>query len=252
MQNEIVTQSHILTPGVEQSFGILTTPHELAEIIVNANGAVEANHSEWRLYDVSPAGAALIWRGALTPPFEAAQRLVTGIAAGSLIELRAILDPSIVVASAVAVTASLIGYDPDCCTGDTGSETGGSGDAVLVWGRKVALEGPGDTFFTQGFDTGAAFYDEIINVPMPRDGTLSRIYVQQTPGVGTASVVYTLMVNGVATATEVTLGNTDTDGSNIVDLSPLFAGDLLGLRARISGESFVSGPSDVTISVVFD
>jgi hypothetical protein len=117
MQNEIVTESHILTPGVEQTFGELASAHALTEIIINANGAREANRSIWRLYDVSPAGAALIWYGVLTPPFEGPQRLTPpeGIGAGGRIELRAILDASAIDPTSVAVTASLIGYDPECC-----------------------------------------------------------------------------------------------------------------------------------------
>lgn len=117
MRNETETQSHVLTPGVEQSFGILLLPHALAEIVVNANGAQQASGSRWRLYDVAGAGAALIWEGVLTPPFAHAQRLTPsgGIAAGARVELRAELASSAIEPTSVAVSASLVGYDPFCC-----------------------------------------------------------------------------------------------------------------------------------------
>jgi hypothetical protein len=114
MLNETITQSHILLPGVEQSFGILLVPHPLTEIVVDGNGAVAANNSEWRLYNVTPTGAALIWSGDLDR-IDRAQRLtpVGGISAGSRVELRGIsrsTEPTV-----VQVKASLVGYDPACC-----------------------------------------------------------------------------------------------------------------------------------------
>jgi hypothetical protein len=114
MLNETITQSHILLPGVEQSFGILLIPHPLTEIVVDGNGATAANNSEWRLYNVTPTGAALIWSGDLDR-IDRAQRLtpVGGISSGSRVELRGFsrsTEPT-----AVQVKASLVGYDPDCC-----------------------------------------------------------------------------------------------------------------------------------------
>jgi hypothetical protein len=258
MLNEIVTQSHILTPGVEQTFGTLTSPHQLAEIIINANGAVEANSSEWRLYDVAAAGAALIWRGVLTPPFEGPQRLtpIGGIGAGALIELRALLNKNVLVPTSVAITASLIGYDPDCCaenTGPTGPEAGG-GDSIYVWGRHAETP-TGEIFLTPGFDAqsdpDAVALTTDAPVPFPA-GTFSEFRVQQNGvGDGTGQTEYTLMVNGVATAITVTLGLTDTYDENLVDEVTIVDGDLVGLRATLSGEEVTSGPTDITVSIKF-
>jgi hypothetical protein len=114
MLNEKITQSHVLTPGVEQSFGTLTAPHALTEIVVNANGASAALNSEWRLYSVTPAGEGLIWRGDLDRT-DRAQRLtpIGGISAGSRVELRAINTSTLPTTG--PVKATLVGYGP-CCT----------------------------------------------------------------------------------------------------------------------------------------
>jgi hypothetical protein len=124
VNNEIVTQSHVLTPGVEQSFGILTLLHDRVEIVVNANGERDADRSLWRLYDVTPAGAALVWEGALRPVppqgVSGAQRLTPqgGVQVGVYVELRALSVG--LIPTAGVVTASLIGYDPMCCAGPAG------------------------------------------------------------------------------------------------------------------------------------
>ncbi len=258
MLNETVTQSHILTPGVEQSFGTLAAPHELTEIIVNANGAVAANSSEWRLYDVSPAGAALIWRGVLTPPFEMAQRLTppAGIAAGSQIELRAELHPSIVVATSVAVTASLIGYDPNCCDGATGTGAGGDGTALYVWGRHAFLNDMETGYLAQGFDPREDPDSPILttNTPVPivRDGILRNLYIlQNSVGEGLGNTEYTIVINGVDTALAANVFITSGSGSNLVDEVAVFAGDTIGLKVFTSGADVTVGPSNITVSLEF-
>jgi hypothetical protein len=114
MLNEEITQAHPLVKDAEVSFGTLTLPHALAEILVNWQGQKLAENSVWRLYDVTPAGAALIWSGDLgIPPIDGIHRLTPseGVSAGGLYELRAFSR----VATPGPVKATLVGYDPGCC-----------------------------------------------------------------------------------------------------------------------------------------
>lgn len=248
MQNETVTQSHILTPGVEQSFGILSVAHELTEIIVNANSDPAADGSEWRLYDVSPAGSALIWHGALTPPFQHAQRLTPagGISAGSRVELRGILAPG-KAATSVAVTTSLIGYDPNCCDSDTGSTATSEESALLVWG----VDELGDSeFLTMGY--AAVGSPTQVSVVAPRDGTLKNLFVHQNGlGSGSGSIAYTVWVNGSPTALTTSLDIADSDGHDTTHEVAVSEGDLIDLEFLRSGEGIDTDPSVVTVSCLF-
>lgn len=252
MQNEEITQSHILTPGVEQSFGTLSRPHELSQIVVNANGAGEANHSSWKLYDTAGAGAALIWEGVLSPPFAVAQRLTPkeGVGAGGLVELRATLDPNAIGPTSVAVTASLIGYDPSCC-GDSGTGTGAdSEDDVLTWGRGEIEEGT--AWLTPGYDASNASQPNEIPSGMPRDGVFRHLFVSQSgPGDGEGTVAYTLFVNGVETALVATLDVTDTTGTDFVNEVDVLEGDLISWRTLASGEEIEELPTGVVLTVLF-
>jgi hypothetical protein len=113
MLSETVSNALPLVADTEVSFGILDAPHALTEIIVNAHGDKGAIDSEWRLYDTTAAGEALIWTGVLgIAPIDGAHRLTpaSGIGAGARVELRAFSRTS-----SGVIDASLVGYDPECC-----------------------------------------------------------------------------------------------------------------------------------------
>lgn len=112
MQSEAITQTHVLPPGVEVSFGVLTTPHGKTQIVVNANGSKLANGTLWRLYSWTGAGAALIHECELSDARLSSMRLAFNIEDGAQIELRG-YNPNRY--ATLAISASLIGYDPGCC-----------------------------------------------------------------------------------------------------------------------------------------
>lgn len=114
MLNEIITASHVLPPGVEVSFGTLTEPHEFAQI--NVTGDATDKHAAgtlWRLYSITPAGEALISETELQDPRLVSRRIASHVTDGALIELRA-FNPGAI--ATLAIDASLVGYDPGCCT----------------------------------------------------------------------------------------------------------------------------------------
>lgn len=124
MTNETIVQAHPLPAqgGGEVSFGTLSGAHRRVQIVVNPNLQIRAQASEWRLYDVGGAGAALIWEGQLGAG-QHPERLtpIGGIEAGSTVELRAVGGYPLPTTG--AVVASLTGYDDECC--------GGEGDVLL-------------------------------------------------------------------------------------------------------------------------
>jgi len=243
MINEIVTQTHALPAGVEVSFGILTAPHALAEIIVNPDAQPAAAGSEWRLYDVATAGGALIWRGTLTGPFEGAQRLTPegGIAAGALYELRAFSHVAV-----GALTASLVGYDPQCCAPDD------DGSALLVWGKLRLDDLPTPCFVPPGYDNSSATTVDPITLRAPRDGALSHLWIEQkSPGVGPGIITYTVRVNGIATALAVAIAIGTASDSNVADRVSVLEGDEIDVWATVAGLADTTFPERITATARF-
>lgn len=247
MNNETITQSHPIPAGTEVIFGRLTAPHQFTQITVNAAGSALANGTRWRLYSITAAGAALIQECELQKATLSSKRLLHNVEDGALVELRG-FNPNN--ADTIAITTSLVGSDPGCCTEGTGG-----GDAFFVWGRHA--ESPtGTIFLTQGFDAqsdpDAVALIADAPVPVPRDGILSQFRVHQNvPGTGAGSGDYDVLINGVASGIVATLDITDTDGSDLVTEVAVLAGDLIGLRLITSGEGIDTGPSDITITLGF-
>ncbi len=112
MLNETVSDSLVIPAGTEVSFGTLTLPHEQMQINVEGNGDDRAAGTVWRLYSITPAGAALIAETVLQSPALVSKRLVHDVRDGALVELRGFNPGSV---ATLAITAALVGSDPSCC-----------------------------------------------------------------------------------------------------------------------------------------
>lgn len=132
MANEIVTASHLLPAGTEVVFGRLTAPYEEIEYIVNGNADPRSANTEWRIYEITATGSALISKQVLGPPYNRAQRLGSQVKAGAICELRG-FNPG-TLGTTIATTASIVGSNPSQGIGSTGATgagptgpTGGTG-----------------------------------------------------------------------------------------------------------------------------
>lgn len=140
MLNEIVTATHLCPVGQETVFGRLTAAHEFTEIIVNGHGDPATANLVWRLYDISATGVeALVWTGNQAQPSTRAARLIADFKIGAIGELRA-FNPDFGRALTTAVTASIVGYDPNATAGVAGS-TGATGPSGPT-GPGVGATGP--------------------------------------------------------------------------------------------------------------
>jgi hypothetical protein len=252
MNSETVTGTLPLVAGAEVVFAILTNPHALAEILINANGQKGAENSEWRLYDVTPAGAAEIWSGVLgIPPIAGAHRLTPegGIAAGGLYQLRCFSRT----ATTGPVSASLVGYDPGCCGEPTPPPDPNEAAAVLVWGKQTLLDLPTPCFLPPGYDNSSTTTADPIALRAPRDGKLSDLWIDQNaPGAGPGNLSYTVRVNGAPTILAAITPLGDASDSNVVDTIAVAEGDEIDLRVTVDGlegESVL--PTRVVASVRF-
>lgn len=138
---------------------------------------------------------------------------------------------------------------PTGATGATGA--GASLSSAILFGNSDIGGAAGTHFLNPGGFSPTTATTTTLEFPIPRSGSLKslRIHVG-TPGTGLAtSLVYTLLVNGVATALSVTMLTTDMDGSDLVNIVAVAAGDLISLRVTKAAPSI--SPTDIIATIEF-
>lgn len=91
----------------------------------------------------------------------------------------------------------------------------------------------------------------VIQYRVPRAGTLQNLRVRQNAPAGNGNlIVYTIRINGAATALLVSMMSTATDGSDLVDVVVVAAGDLIDIRVT-KALATAGAVMDVSASVEF-
>lgn len=106
-------------------------------------------------------------------------------------------------------------------------------NALLFWGAHNIAASADTRYITTGGDQGTAPLTDDFRLPVPRSGTLRRLYVRHNAAAGNGnSVVYALLINGVATTVTVTLATGAVgQASDLVNTVAVVAGDRVSLRA---------------------
>ena len=104
-------------------------------------------------------------------------------------------------------------------------------------------------YLTPGYDAGVA-PTTIINMAVPRAGTLQKFYIHHNTANGNGNgVTYTVIKNGVATAITVTLASGAIGtGSDTVNTVAVVAGDLIAIQVT-KALSITNGNLDVTATL---
>lgn len=130
--------------------------------------------------------------------------------------------------------------------------SGGGSDATGEW-----LFGNGNVFattttryLTPGGTDGPATI-ALIQIRMPRAGTLQKLYVQQTPNGGNANtIVYTVRKGGVATTLTCSIAANATNGSDLTHTVVVVAGDLIDIEVT-KAASVGASPQNVEATLEF-
>lgn len=122
----------------------------------------------------------------------------------------------------------------------------GSAYAILQWGATGLTSTVTTRYMTPGWGFGNAG-TSAIRMPIPRDGTVQRMYVLHNIPAGNGNnIVYTVRNNGVATALLVTLASTAAVGSNLISSFAVVAGDQIDIQVTKALDVAVS-PSNIEI-----
>jgi len=132
-------------------------------------------------------------------------------------------------------TLNFIGAGVTAATGGAGIVNvtipgGGVGaTAVLTWGNNSVANSTADRVLDPGYENRTAplaASTSIIDVRVPRAGTLRNLYVEHNdPGGTGATITYTVFVNGGATALTVGLASTAAQAADTVNTVVVAAGD---------------------------
>jgi hypothetical protein len=115
---------------------------------------------------------------------------------------------------------------------------GPSGESIglLFWGNDTITAAADMRYLSPGSD-GTASLTNVEQIPLPRAGTLRRLFARHNSAGGNGnSVVYTVLVNGVATVLTVTLATGAIgQASDLVNTVAVAQGDRISLRASKAG-----------------
>jgi hypothetical protein len=106
-------------------------------------------------------------------------------------------------------------------------------NALLFFGAQNIAASADTRYITPGSDQGTAPVTDDFQLPVPRAGTLRRLYVRHNAAIGNGnSVVYAILINGVATGLTVTLATGAVgQASDLINTAAVVAGDRVSLRA---------------------